>query len=183
MDLISDSTGAVLKEIDIRPAREADFDAMWSIFHFLVARGDTYAFGAATSRETCHNYWFGPGVQSWVGVMGGARLLGMYKLVANQPDHGSHVGNASFMVDPTAQGVGIGMLLGRHCLEQARQSGFLALQFNFVVSSNVGALILWKKLGFSIVGTLPKAYHHAQLGYVDVYVMYQLLSEPGAWPP
>ncbi|MEG2963995.1 MAG: GNAT family N-acetyltransferase, partial [Janthinobacterium sp.] len=106
-----------MKEIDIRPACEADFDAMWPIFQTLVAGGDTYPFPADTTREACHAYWFGPGVQSFVAVMGSERLLGMYKLVANQPGHGSHVANASFMVDPAAQGVGVGRLMGVHCME------------------------------------------------------------------
>jgi len=171
-----------LKEIDIRPARESDFDAMWPIFHTLVAAGDTYTFPADATREDCRAYWFGPGVQSFVATMGAERLLGMYKLVANQPGHGSHVANASFMVDPAAQGVGVGRMLGVHCMEEARRAGFLAMQFNFVVSTNLAAVTLWKKLGFSVVATLPLAYRHAQLGYVDAYVMYQLLSDPMQWP-
>lgn len=175
-----------MKEIAIRPAVAADGDAMWPIFQQLVAGGDTYSFGAGTSRAACDAYWFGPGVRSYVAVKrqdGGARLLGMYKLVANQPDHGAHVGNASFMVAPAAQGVGIGRMLGRHCLEQARGAGFLALQFNFVVSTNLAAVSLWQQLGFAIVGTLPNAYRHARLGYVDAYVMYRTLSDPAGWPP
>ena len=36
--------------------------------------------------------------------------------------------------------------------------------------------------GFSIVGTLPKAFRHKRLGYVDAYVMYQLLQDPDHWP-
>lgn len=171
-----------MKEIEIRPAQPADFEAMWKVFQLLVASGDTYVFGPDTSREECHAYWFGPGVQLFVAVMGTERLLGMYKLVANQVGLGDHVANASFMVDPAAQGVGIGKLLGLHCMEQARQSGFLAMQFNFVVSTNIGAVSLWKKLGFAIIGTLPMAFRHAQLGYVDAYVMYQLLSDPTNWP-
>ena len=171
-----------MDDIIIRPAREADFEAMWAIFRTLVANGDTYVFGADTTREACHAYWFGPGVQSFVAVMGEERLLGMYKLVANQLDHGNHVANASFMVDPAAQGVGVGRMLGVHCMEEARRAGYLAMQFNFVVSTNLAAVTLWKKLGFSIVGTLPLAYRHAQLGYVDAYVMYQLLTDPMQWP-
>ncbi len=173
--------GVALKEIQIRPALDRDFDAMWPIFQTLVARGDTYAFGADTGAEVCRAFWFGAGVQSFVALIG-ERLLGMYRLSANQPGHGGHVANAAFMVDPGAQGVGVGSLLGRHCLERARECGYLAMQFNFVVSTNIGALMLWKKLGFAVVGTLPKAYRHAQLGYVDAYVMYQLLREPGQWP-
>ncbi|WP_317204133.1 GNAT family N-acetyltransferase [Janthinobacterium sp.] len=171
-----------MKDILIRPAAAADFEAMWAIFHALVAAGDTYTFAADTDRDTCHAYWFGPGVDSYVAVMGEERLLGMYRLLANQPGHGAHVANAAFMVDPRAQGVGVGALLGRDCLRRARSEGYLAMQFNFVVSTNIGALMLWKKLGFAVVGTLPKAYRHAQLDYVDAYVMYQLLSEPQQWP-
>jgi ribosomal protein S18 acetylase RimI-like enzyme len=99
----------------------------------------------------------------------------MYKLIPNGPDLGSHVANASFMVDPSAHGQGIGRAMGEHCLAQAKQAGYQAMQFNFVVSTNAAAVELWKKLGFSIVGTLPKAFNHARLGLVDAYVMHRFL--------
>jgi L-amino acid N-acyltransferase YncA len=171
-----------LKEIEIRPALEADFEAMWVIFQELIASGDTYYFAADTSREDCHAYWFGPGVQSFVATLNRERLLGMYRLIPNQRDRGAHVANASFMVSPAAQGIGVGKLMGRDCLARAKREGYLAMQFNYVVSSNVAAVLLWKKLGFSIIGTLPRAYRHQLLGFVDVYVMYQLLDDPGNWP-
>ncbi len=171
-----------MKDILIRPANEADFDAMWDIFHTLVADGETYNFAPDTDKASCHRYWFGDGIACYVAVHANERLLGMYKLSANQADLGNHVANASFMVSPHAQGIGIGQMLGQHCLAQARADGFLAMQFNFVVSTNVAAVVLWKKLGFAIVGTLPKAYRHHRLGYVDVYVMYQLLSDAANWP-
>jgi L-amino acid N-acyltransferase YncA len=171
-----------LKEIVIRPATEADFGAMWEIFRELIASGDTYYFASDTSIEDGRAYWFGPGVKSYVAMLHGERLVGMYRLVPNQRDRGAHVANASFMVSPDAQGVGVGKLLGSDCLERAREQGYLAMQFNYVVSSNMPAVLLWKKLGFSIIGTLPRAYHHQYLGYVDVYVMYQLLSDPSEWP-
>jgi ribosomal protein S18 acetylase RimI-like enzyme len=65
--------------------------------------------------------------------------------------------------------------MGEHCLEQARQAGYAAMQFNFVVCTNTAAVALWKKLGFEIVGTLPKAFRHATLGDVDAYVMHRFL--------
>ena len=79
------------------------------------------------------------------------------------------------MVDPAVQGKGAGRAMGEHCLEQARQAGYRAMQFNFVVSTNSAAVNLWKKLGFEIVGTLPNAYRHSRLGYVDAFVMYREL--------
>ncbi len=171
-----------MKDIEIRPAVEADFDAMWEVFHALVASGDTYPFTPATPKHVCFDYWFGPGVTSYVAVKGAERLLGMYKLVANQVGLGNHVANASYMVSPAAQGVGVGRMLGEHSLAEARKLGFLAMQFNYVVSSNLAAVTLWKKLGFAIVGTLPKAFRHQRLGYVDAFVMYQLLDDPANWP-
>jgi ribosomal protein S18 acetylase RimI-like enzyme len=115
-------------------------------------------------------------------VRGEERILGMYKLQPNHVGRGAHVANASYMVSPNAQGVGVGHLLGEHSIGEARRKGYLAMQFNFVVSTNNPAIHLWKRLGFSIVGTLPKAYRHRRLGYVDAYVMYKLLEDPARWP-
>ncbi|OON60848.1 GNAT family N-acetyltransferase [Massilia sp. KIM] len=171
-----------MKDIQIRPAQDADFEAMWSIFSAHLAIGESYPFTTATSREAGHHYWLGAGVCSYVATLGSSRVLGMYRLVPNQPGRGHHVANASYMVSPSAQGVGVGRMLGEHSLDEARRQGYLAMQFNHVVSTNTAAIRLWKRLGFSIVGTLPKAYRHKRLGYVDAYVMYQLLHDPDHWP-
>jgi L-amino acid N-acyltransferase YncA len=160
----------------IRRALEQDFEAMWPIFRAVVATGTTYVFAPDTPRETAFDYWFGPGVESFVAEDVG-RVVGMYKLVPNQRDLGSHVANASFMVDPEYSGKGAGRAMGVHCLGQARQAGFLAMQFNFVVSSNTAAVELWKRLGFEIVGTLPKVFRHRELGLVDAYVMHRFLND------
>ena len=111
---------------------------MWPIFEAVVAAGDTYALPPETPREEAYLYWFGEGVASFVAKSGG-QVVGMYKLVANQPGLGSHVANASFMVAPSARGLGVGRAMGRDCLRRAREAGFLALQFNFVVSTNESA--------------------------------------------
>jgi L-amino acid N-acyltransferase YncA len=160
----------------IRPATDVDFDAMWSIFHEIVAAGDTYVFAADTPRADARAYWFGPGVASWV-VEADGRIVGMYKIVQNQRDLGSHVANASFMVAPSHAGRGAGRHMGLHCLREARRKGFRAMQFNFVVSTNSAAVALWQRLGFAIVGTLPGAFRHKDLGYVDAYVMYRSLED------
>jgi L-amino acid N-acyltransferase YncA len=160
--------------MNIRPATEADFDAMWAIFRAVVEPGDTYVFAAETSPREAHDYFLGSGIASWVAEVDG-RILGMYKLIPNRPDRGAHVANASFMVHPDAQGRGVGRALGNHCLAEARAAGYLAMQFNFVVSTNAAGVALWKKLGFEVVGTLPQAFNHARLGLVDAYVMYRPL--------
>jgi L-amino acid N-acyltransferase YncA len=158
----------------IRPAGEDDFDGMWDIFRAVVQGGDTYVFAPDTPPSVAREYFLGPDIQSWVAEDDG-HIVGMYKLIPNRRDRGSHVANASFMVHPDAHGRGIGRALGEHCLEEARKTGYQAMQFNFVVSTNTPGVALWQKLGFNIVGTLPRAFNHAKLGLVDAYVMHRFL--------
>lgn len=160
----------------IRRAAASDFAAMWPIFQAVVRPGTSYVFAADTRREDAFGYWFAPGAASYVAEDDG-RVVGMYKLVANQRDLGSHVANASFMVAPARAGKGAGQAMGLHCLREAKRAGFLAMQFNFVVATNEAAVSLWRKLGFSIVGTLPRAFAHKELGHVDAYVMHRFLDD------
>ena len=79
------------------------------------------------------------------------------------------------MTAARASGRGVASGMCEHSLEYARSIGFLAMQFNFVVSSNLPAIHLWRKFGFETVGRLPKAFLHPSLGYVDALVMYRVL--------
>ena len=174
-------TGHAVNDIQIRAATPDDFEAIWEIFLHHLDAGETYPFDSM-SRDAAHAYWLGAGVATFVAVLASGRVLGMYRLVPNQVGRGAHVANASYMVSPAAQGVGVGKLMGAHSLDQARRLGYLAMQFNYVISTNTVAVALWKKLGFAIAGTLPGAYRHQQLGYVDAYLMYRLLDEQANWP-
>jgi L-amino acid N-acyltransferase YncA len=160
--------------VTIRPATDADANDIWRIFQAVVAPGDTYVFTAATSEPDAVAYFIGPAITSFVAEDEG-RVIGMYKLIPNRAGRGSHVANASFMVDPSARGRGAGKAMGEHCLDEARRQGYEAMQFNFVVSTNTAGVTLWRKLGFAIVGTLPEAFQHATLGRVDAYVMHRVL--------
>lgn len=160
----------------IRHATDADFEPMAKLFRLVIASGETYVFVEDTSQDDVRAYWFGPGITSYVAEEDG-RVVGMYKLIANHRDRGSHVANASFMVDPSHSGRGIGRQMGLHCLREAKAAGFAAMQFNFVVSTNANAVALWQSLGFAIVGTLPKVFRHEALGYVDGYVMHRSLED------
>lgn len=159
----------------IRRARKEDREAIWQIFHAVVAGGDTYVFDPNISRWKALAYWLGPKTRCYVAVSDQG-IVGSYILKANQPALGSHVANAGFMVSPSARGRGIGRAMAEHCLREAERLGFRAMQFNFVVATNKTALRLWEDLGFSIVGMLPGAFRHTERGFVDVYVMYRRLK-------
>jgi L-amino acid N-acyltransferase YncA/8-oxo-dGTP pyrophosphatase MutT (NUDIX family) len=168
--------------LTLRPARSSDADAIWRIFHQVVVPGDTYVFAADTPRADAEEYFLTPGITTFVAELDG-QVAGFYKLIPNRRDRGAHVANASFMVDPAKAARGIGYALGRHCLEQARQRRYEAMQFNFVVGTNLRAVALWQRLGFAIVATLPRAFRHATLGDVDAYVMHRSLDDLPPPPP
>jgi L-amino acid N-acyltransferase YncA len=167
----------VTPDLHIIPATDAHAEAVWQIFREVIAAGDAYVFEADTTREAFLAYWFA--AHAYVAIEGD-QVLGSYIVKANQPGRGSHVANASYMVASAARGKGIGGLMCEHSLRESKALGFRAMQFNIVVSTNEAAVALWKKHGFAIAGTLPGAFRHQTLGYVDAYVMFRNLADIGS---
>ncbi|RRV05312.1 N-acetyltransferase [Pseudomonas sp. v388] len=161
--------------IQIRPMTPEDFEHFWPTFQAVVAARQTYAYDPALTKEQARELWFGYPLHTLVAEEDGV-LLGSYYLKANAAGPGSHVCNCGYMVTEAARGRGVARLMCEHSQQLARDSGFLAMQFNSVVASNEVAVALWNKLGFETVGRLPKAYRHAQLGLVDCLVMFKWLA-------
>ena len=158
----------------IRPAERADLPAIWAILEPVVRAGETYALRADMSEADAIAYWIGPGHEVFLAEQDG-RVVGTYFLCANQRGGGDHVANAAYATDPAMRGRGIARRMAEHSLAEATRRGFSAMQFNFVVSSNVAAVHLWQDLGFEIVGRLPAAFRHPHLGPVDALVMFRRL--------
>lgn len=158
-----------------RAAQDSDFESIWPIIHEVVRGGDTYAFDPDLSCEAARQIWMIDPVKSYVCAQDD-RVVGTFLVKPNQAGPGSHVANAAFMVHPEFRGQGIGRSMGEYALMEARRLGYRAMQFNCVVSTNQAALSLWQKLGFTTVGTLPGAFNHRRLGYVDAHVMYRWLE-------
>jgi len=164
----------------IREATKHDWPGIWAIFHDVVRRGDTYAFAPDTDEDEARRLWIKIPRAAYVAVeggeAGGEEVIGTYYLKTNQVGAGAHVCNAGYMVRRDQRGRGLGRALCEHSLDVARDFGYHAMQFNFVASTNCGAVKLWRDLGFEIVGTLPEAFKHPQNGYVDALIMYRLLA-------
>lgn len=158
----------------IREASEQDFDAIWPIFQEIVAAGETYAYARDTSKAEALKIWLHTPRKTFV-VEEDGRILGTYYLKTNQAGPGSHVCNCGYMVGSQARGRGLATLMCEHSQQVAVALGYKAMQFNFVASSNEGAVRLWQKLGFETVGRLPKAFNHPAKGLVDALVMYKWL--------
>lgn len=159
----------------IRRAHECDRDAVWEIIGPVFRAGETYSIDPDIPREAALDYWFGADKTTFVFEEAG-RVLGTYYLKANQGGGGAHVCNCGYMTSPAARGRGIAATMCEHSQQAAREAGFRAMQFNFVVATNEGAIRLWTKLGFETVGRLPDAFRHPSAGYVDALVMFKPLA-------
>ena len=158
-----------IREIDAR-----GFERAWPVFRDTVVRGDTYAYAPDITLDEARALWTTPPARCFVAERG-AQVVGLYLLKPNQPGLGDHVANAGFMVAAEARGQGIASSLCTHAMAQARAAGFTAMQFNYVVASNTGAIALWQRHGFDIVGRVPGAFRHATLGPTDILVMHRML--------
>jgi len=63
--------------------------------------------------------------------------------------------------------------MARHVLDEARDLGYRAMQFNAVVETNANAVTLWRSLGFEILATVPEAFLHPTQGAVGLHIMYR----------
>lgn len=160
--------------IEIRKAGDNDREAIWSISKEVISTGDTYTFAPDSPKEELLAFWLGKDRHTYVAVEND-EVLGMCLIKSNQPGLGSHIANAAYMVSEKAEGKGIGKTMCLFSLEEAKRLGFQAMQFNIVIKSNERAVKLWQKLGFQIIGEIPEAFNHKQLGLTNAYIMYRKL--------
>jgi len=159
----------------IRPAESDDWSRIWPVFRAIVEAGETYAYPLDLTSDEARALWLEQPPGLAVVAVDGDTLLGTAKMGPNRPGRGSHVATASFMVDPTHSGRGVGRALGEYALEWARSQGYRSMQFNAVVETNTGAVHLWRSLGFEVLATVPEAFDSAQHGLVGLHVMYRRL--------
>ena len=163
--------------------QEPDQEAIWEILEPVIRAGEAYALPVGMAREDALAFWFTPGKTVFVaeevwqeGPRAGTRsVVGTYFICANQKGGGSHVANCGYATAAWALGRGIAGVMCEHSLEWAKAARFRAMQFNFVVSTNLAAVHLWRKHGFAEVGRLPGAFLHPTAGYVDALVMWREL--------
>jgi ribosomal protein S18 acetylase RimI-like enzyme len=158
----------------IRPATPDDAAALWGILEPMIRAGETYTLDRDMDRDAALGYWLAPEKETFVAEQDGA-IVGTYFLRANQAGGGRHVCNCGYVTAGDAGGRGVARRMCEHSQARARERGFRAMQFNFVVSSNERAVRLWSSLGFATVGRLPGAFEHPSLGFVDALVMYKAL--------
>jgi GNAT superfamily N-acetyltransferase len=159
---------------EIRPALASDHASIWSIIGPVIRAGETYTLPRDMKESEALSYWTASDRHTFIAEENG-RAVGTYYLRANQLGGGSHVANCGYMTDAGARGKGVARGMCEHSLAEARKLGFLAMQFNFVVSTNERAVRLWLSMGFEVVGRLPSAFRRPTGDCVDALVMFRAL--------
>ena len=160
--------------LEIRKATEEDKPEVWGIIKAVIAAGDSYPFYPDTPQEKLLDFWFSKDKKTYA-ALSENKIVGTFFLKDNQPDLGSHIANAGYMVAPEAMGKRVGRTMAEFSLKEAKELGYLAMQFNFVVKSNTVAVRLWQQVGFEIIGEIPEAFQHQENGLTNALIMYRKL--------
>ncbi len=160
-------------EIKIREYREEDVAAMVRIWNKVVEDGEAFPQEEPLNEESGKAFF---AAQTWCGVAEGeGRILGLYILHPNNVGRCGHIANASYAVDAACRGEHIGERLVKDCLVRAKEHGFLLLQFNAVVESNLHARHLYDRLGFTQIGMVPGGFRMKDGSYQNIFLYYHEL--------
>ncbi len=154
---------------------DKDWKNIWPLVKNVFRKGDSFPQSPDITEKEAFEYWHIKPHETWVCVNTGGDILGIYYIKPNQECLGSHVSNCGYMVAEKHRNKGVAAKMCVHSLKRAKEMGFIAMQYNLVVSTNEVAVYLWKKMGFEIKAVLPHAFRHKELGFVDALVMYKVL--------
>ena len=164
----------MMEKIKITHATSADEERIWALLQPVFSAGDTYAVDPLIDREAAIAYWMEADKTAFILRVEG-QAVGTYYIRPNQPGGGAHICNCGFITAPSARGKGVARRMLDHALIEAKQQGYRAMQFNFVLASNQRALAIWQRNGFATIGRIPQAFLHPKQGYVDALILHRSL--------
>ena len=161
--------------IKIREFQEKDLKEMIEIWNTVVDDGVAFPQLERLDSNSGRAFF---SEQSFTGVAydeESGEITGLYILHPNNIGRCGHICNASYAVKKSLRGMSIGEKLVVHCLAKAKDLDFRILQFNAVVKSNIVALKLYEKLGFTQLGTIPEGFRMEDGTYEDIVPHYYSL--------
>ena len=167
------SAALLSTDLVIRPAGVADGPAIWALLEPVFRAGETYAIDRDIPQAEAVAYWMAE--HCFVAELDG-QIAGSYYIKRNQKGGGSHVCNCGYVTGAAAQGRGVARAMLEHSLVAARDAGFAAMQFNFVLANNTRALDIWRRAGFEQIGRIPGAFVHPKDGLIDAVILHKFLA-------
>lgn len=159
--------------VTVRPMEPGDLPAATAIWNQVVEDGIAFPQMETLDLPAAEAF-FGQQDLTAVAELNG-QIVGMYILHPNNVGRCGHICNASYAVDRTMRGHGIGRALVTDCLRRGKELGYRVLQFNAVVATNTTARKLYEKLGFRQLGTIPGGFLMPDGHYEDICPYYHEL--------
>ena len=140
--------------MNIREFCKKDVKEMIGIWNEIVEDGIAFPQEDILNLKSGNDFFSS---QTYTGVaVLDEKIVGLYILHPNNVGRCSHIANASYAVSSAMRGKHIGEKLVLDSMEVAKAEGFLILQYNAVVETNLAARHLYEKLGFKQLGVIPK---------------------------
>lgn len=155
----------------IREFRQSDLKQMTEIWNEVVEDGIAFPQEELLDEKTGEQFFSS---QSYCGVAVDEQgnITGLYILHPNNVGRCGHICNASYAVSSACRGKHIGEKLVRDCIQKAKEIGFLILQFNAVVETNIHARHLYERIGFKQLGVIPKGFRMKDGHYENICPYY-----------
>ena len=160
----------------VREYKSSDIEQMIMIWNQVVEEGIAFPQTELLNIESGAEF-FAQQTRTGVSEDPSGRITGLYILHPNNIGRVGHIANASYAVDRELRGQHIGEALVKDCISAAAAAGFRILQFNAVVDSNIHAINLYKRLGFTDLGIIPGGFHMKDGSFEDIHVMYYDLAK------
>lgn len=159
----------------VRRYQEEELQELIEIWNEVVEEGIAFPQEERLDRTTGAEFFR---MQSYTGVAvdENDQAVGLYILHPNNVGRCGHICNASYAVRSTYRGAHIGEKLVLDSLEKAKELGFGIMQFNAVVESNIHARHLYERIGFHLLGVIPRGFRMKDGHYENICPYYYVLS-------
>ena len=151
--------------------KEKEQIELYELFLEIIKEGNSYPQTLPYSFTDFLSYFVPPGSKVPI-CKKDNEIIGGFYLKPNFPGRASHIANCGYLIKKEYRGKGIGFHLGKYSIDIAKELGYKSMIFNLVFSENKIAIKLWKKLGFKIIGTIPKAVKNGHGNFQDAYIMF-----------
>ena len=162
-------------KIRVREYTKEDVEEAVKIWNQVVEDGVAFPQEENLTKESGDAFFK---EQTYTGVAENGEtgeIVGLYILHPNNVGRCGHICNASYAVRKDIRGVHIGEKLVLDCIKMAKEKGFRVLQFNAVVASNIHALHLYERIGFTKLGVIPGGFRMPDGHYEDIIPHYYVL--------
>jgi len=156
----------------IREYQQRDMAAAMEIWNEVVRDGIAFPQVEELTEREANEFFLS---QSYTGIAVDdetGEVVGLYILHPNNVGRCGHICNTSYAVRSDKRGLHIGEQLVKDSLATGARLGFTLLQFNAVVASNIHALHLYERLGFTRLGRIPRGFRMKDGHYEDIILHY-----------